>query len=371
MELLHQATFDVKLFSLVPLGAALLFLPILGALRFYRRGPARFWLAPSFLLFALLPMMIGAAISAWHLTSAREIMLFGVSAAALTAVVQERQLPLLAGLLGSAVLLLLSLLLIAVSRSPAGSDMAVQPRKGARILTLPLLFLVAAIVILHVAAARGIASGSAGADGLAWWTAVLAIVVTILLFSGGILLAATAPAGAATSPTRVLHLGALAAAAVVCSVGFFGGVTAATREVPSFIEMDWQPHHAEVMAATDTWTPPSPSAMTEAELETRTEETPRQPLRIGTDILDPPRKLHHVDPEYPLDARRARLEGAVTLECTISPEGEVSDIRVVKGHPLLDQAAIEAVRLWKFAPTLVDGTPVPVLMSVTVRFTLS
>jgi periplasmic protein TonB len=93
------------------------------------------------------------------------------------------------------------------------------------------------------------------------------------------------------------------------------------------------------------------------------------PVRIGG-VIREPRKLRHVDPIYPEIARVARVQGAVVLECTLTPEGHVSDVRVLSGHPLLDAAALYAVQQWRFTPTLLNGVPVPVLMTVRVRFQL-
>jgi protein TonB len=61
----------------------------------------------------------------------------------------------------------------------------------------------------------------------------------------------------------------------------------------------------------------------------------------------------------------------VILECTLGPDGRIVDIRVLRGVPLLDQAALEAVRRWEYEPTLLDGQPVPVIMTVTVNFKLN
>ncbi len=59
------------------------------------------------------------------------------------------------------------------------------------------------------------------------------------------------------------------------------------------------------------------------------------------------------------------------LECSISAEGRVTDVKVMRGSPLLDQAAIDAVRQWVYTPTLLNGTPVPLVMTVTVNFKLN
>ncbi len=98
--------------------------------------------------------------------------------------------------------------------------------------------------------------------------------------------------------------------------------------------------------------------------------TPVGALRVGGQIREP-KKLVHVPPVYPEIAVTARVQGVVIIECTIGVDGSVVGTRIVRGIPLLDSAAEEAVRQWKFAPTLWDGVPVPVIMTVTVHFSLS
>jgi protein TonB len=77
-----------------------------------------------------------------------------------------------------------------------------------------------------------------------------------------------------------------------------------------------------------------------------------------------------VAPVYPPLAVAARVEGNVILECVIGEDGRVSGIAVVRGHPLLDAAAVEAVRQWRYAPSLLNGVHVSVVLSVTVAFRL-
>ena len=98
--------------------------------------------------------------------------------------------------------------------------------------------------------------------------------------------------------------------------------------------------------------------------------TPRGPVRVGGEIQEP-KKVKSVNPVYPEAAKRARAQGIVILECNISPEGRVTDVKVLRGVPLLDQAAIDAVRQWVYTPTLLNGTPVAVVMTVTVNFKLN
>jgi protein TonB len=90
---------------------------------------------------------------------------------------------------------------------------------------------------------------------------------------------------------------------------------------------------------------------------------------VGGDIT-PPRKVVDVAPVYPPLARAARVEGLVILEAVIAEDGSVRDVRLLRSVPLLDAAAVEAVRQWRFTPTLLNRQPVPVVMTITVAFTL-
>jgi protein TonB len=94
---------------------------------------------------------------------------------------------------------------------------------------------------------------------------------------------------------------------------------------------------------------------------------PPQAVRVGGQIKEP-KKLKHVAPNYPDIAKQARVQGVVILECTISPQGRVTDVKVLRGIPLLDESAREAVKQWVYTPTLLNGVPVPVIMTVTVNF---
>lgn len=91
------------------------------------------------------------------------------------------------------------------------------------------------------------------------------------------------------------------------------------------------------------------------------------PIRPGGDIKAPERTAY-VAPIYPDIARAAGVGGTVVLECTIDPSGHVVDARLLSGHPLLNEAALNAVRQWRYTPTRLNGVPVAVLMTVTVRF---
>lgn len=93
------------------------------------------------------------------------------------------------------------------------------------------------------------------------------------------------------------------------------------------------------------------------------------PRPIGGRITAPV-KLRHVDPGYPALARQAGMQGTVTIECVIDIAGNVVQARVVNGPPLLTAAALDAVRQWKYRPTLLNGEPVSIIMSVSVQFHL-
>jgi len=96
---------------------------------------------------------------------------------------------------------------------------------------------------------------------------------------------------------------------------------------------------------------------------------PAAPVRVGGNIR-PPQKVTDVAPVYPQLARLAHVEGVVILEAVIGEDGAVRDVRILRSIPLLDDAAKEAVRQWRFTPTLLNGEAVPVVMTVTVAFKL-
>ena len=93
-------------------------------------------------------------------------------------------------------------------------------------------------------------------------------------------------------------------------------------------------------------------------------------VRVGGDIKEP-KKIKHVAPAYPEVASAAKVQGVVILEVVVDHFGNVADAQVLRSIALLDQAALDAVMQWKFTPTLLNGHPVSVVMTVTVNFTLS
>jgi protein TonB len=90
-------------------------------------------------------------------------------------------------------------------------------------------------------------------------------------------------------------------------------------------------------------------------------------VRVGGKIK-PPTKIKDVQPVYPAIAQSAHVQGAVIIEATIGPDGKVIDAKVVRSVPMLDQAALDAVQQWEYSPTLLNGVPVPVVITVTINF---
>jgi protein TonB len=116
--------------------------------------------------------------------------------------------------------------------------------------------------------------------------------------------------------------------------------------------------HTIAVQCFDTWSddlafswPPSPSTKT----------------AIGS-LVAPLVKLTDVAPRYAADALAAHVQGPVIIEATISADGTVTPVRVTRSIPLLDQAALDAVRQWRFAPILFDGTPVSLVITLAVPF---
>ena len=93
------------------------------------------------------------------------------------------------------------------------------------------------------------------------------------------------------------------------------------------------------------------------------------PVRVGGNIKAPT-KIRDVRPVYPDEARAGRVQGVVILEVAVEADGRVAQACVLRSIPLLDAAAVDAVKQWEFTPTLLNGVGVPVIMTVTVNFTL-
>jgi protein TonB len=96
-------------------------------------------------------------------------------------------------------------------------------------------------------------------------------------------------------------------------------------------------------------------------------EPPR--VRVGGAIIAP-KLLLRINPAYPPLAAQARVQGVVILEAIVGIDGRVKSAHVLRGQPLFDAAAIEAVRRWRYAPLLLNGVPTEFILTVTVQFNL-
>jgi protein TonB len=96
---------------------------------------------------------------------------------------------------------------------------------------------------------------------------------------------------------------------------------------------------------------------------------PIAPIRLHSGMKAPV-KIADIAPEYPAIARNAHIQGVVILEAVLDAQGRVESVRVLRSIAMLDQAAVSAVKQWRFSPALLNGQPVPVVMTVTVNFNL-
>jgi len=114
--------------------------------------------------------------------------------------------------------------------------------------------------------------------------------------------------------------------------------------------------------------PPPPAPKPPAAKQSASTEPTR--VRIGGNVR-PPRLVREVRPLYPPLARQARIQGVVKINAIVSRDGTVQSLETVSGHPLLVNAALDAVRQWLYEPTQLNGEPVEVILVVDVNFRLS
>lgn len=93
------------------------------------------------------------------------------------------------------------------------------------------------------------------------------------------------------------------------------------------------------------------------------------PVRVGG-LVRVPKLLDRVTPEYPIIAVAARTSATLILEATVGTDGRVQEVKVLRGQPLFDQAAVDAVKQWRYRPLLLNGVPVPFIVTVTLAFNL-
>jgi protein TonB len=150
-----------------------------------------------------------------------------------------------------------------------------------------------------------------------------------------------APAGVAPEPTAV-------ADAVGAVGGFEGGVIGGV--VGGIV--------GGLVAAAPPPPPPPPVP-----------PAPRTPVRIGGNI-QAPILLHRVDPAYPDIAVVAKVGGMVILEATVGVDGAVDSVRLLRGIKFLDQAAMDAVKQWRYSPLVLNGVPTAFVLTVTLNFSV-
>jgi periplasmic protein TonB len=97
---------------------------------------------------------------------------------------------------------------------------------------------------------------------------------------------------------------------------------------------------------------------------------PRRAVRVGGAIVAP-KLVHRVAPEYPALAAMTRIHGVVVLEATVDEAGRVQDVSILRGQPILQEAAVAAVRQWRYQPLLLNGEATPFILTVTLNFNLT
>jgi periplasmic protein TonB len=166
--------------------------------------------------------------------------------------------------------------------------------------------------------------------------------------------AVTPRAISAPTPERKTQEVTAPASPALTPIGVVGGVPGGVvggAPIGVFSEVPSSPHSVPVLAKM-----PEPA--------------PVKRIRVASRVVEA-NLIHDVPPQYPPEAGRARIEGAVVLLATIGADGSVKDVRIESGLPILAQAAIDAVRQWRYKPYLIDGEPVEVDSRITINFTLS
>ena len=362
----------VKLAVLVVLAATLAcFLGVVG-LRFLRRGAARFWTVPASTALVLFPAALGAGLTAVLFRQTLSTLALTVSGgrAALAGSSAEAILPLVFGLPSVAMLAFVALIATAVGSARAEDGEAGRsPALHAGAVAAAAL--VAGLVVLVLGMVAAVNTGPGMTDWISMRlrlslpaSAVLAAALCVL----ALVTVLRAPRTAAPSSVKLLSISAIA----LSGLGALAGIWMVQGQMrclmhtgltglPCGVEARLPDEGAGLTAEASV-----PAAAPTA--EAKPEETAA--VRVGGAIREP-RKLKHVSPVYPDIARQARVQGVVILECTIGHDGRVTHVTVLRGIPLLEAAAVDAVKEWVYAPTFVNGVPARVIMTVTVNFKLS
>ena len=141
-----------------------------------------------------------------------------------------------------------------------------------------------------------------------------------------------------------------------------------TRELANAAKLASDKARDEAVAARERADAAAAATAAKAKADTeRRAKLAKTAVHVGGAVRNPT-KIKDVAPVYPAIAKSARVSGTVQIELTIGPDGKVADWRVVKGVPLLDEAALDAVKQWEYTPTRVKGVAVPVIINVAVNF---
>jgi protein TonB len=393
--------------SLAVLALGLMAFVGLVGLRFLRRGAARFWASPAAIALCLLPLALGIAVAGLLLRAALAgLALTGSGGvAAIAAGSAEALFPVVLGLGVTAALAACALLATAVgsaqSSAPSSGRVAGRAFSALSILLLVSLGGLLWLVLSTVTLLNGT---QADPSTVASRSRLLLVgPVALLAVSCLAAVAATvfAPRGASGIGTKLVSLASIALCGVICVVGSWATWSrwqALERTAMTGVRDDELPEPAqgstfvEPLEVPPPPPPPPPSPAPQREppdtrpvtrpeppepvrpsadaAQERAEAPPAKPVRVGGAMREP-RKIKNVSPIYPDIARQARVQGVVILEATIGPGGDVTAVRVLRGIPQLDQSAIDAVTQWVYEPTLLNGVPVPVVMTVTVNYKLS
>lgn len=104
--------------------------------------------------------------------------------------------------------------------------------------------------------------------------------------------------------------------------------------------------------------------------DTEVSAPPAEPVRVGGSVKAP-KLLVRVPPDYPAMAASAQMEGRVILEATVDEKGNVDDVRVLRSQAIFDEAAMEALKQWRYEPLVFNGRPTPFVLTVTLSFNLN
>jgi periplasmic protein TonB len=210
------------------------------------------------------------------------------------------------------------------------------------------------------------------------WTTAAAFVLESALLTAGVL-AALIHTDVINTGARVVHIAPplstpVLRTEVVPSGG--GGGGEALRQpstIPATTIASGGPrtHHYGTSPSDDHGPPGLPEVLgrgTGINIPIATAPPPARPRRPVISTMDPAKLVMQVKPVYPKMALIARIGGAVNLHAIVGKDGSVRDLQVLSGHPLLRQAALDAVKQWRYKPTILGGEPVEIETTITVNF---